>query len=145
MTVSPFLLRSLVFFWDLSTRICKTSELNQHWFSLPQGYSRYLQRTLTSLKYHQTEVDSREFLGKVTSQRGTRSSYVAPNKNLAKNCPQNSANKITRKSSENHQKGKWERQHTASRNHAESSIHTMKVHTRSSLPPGYPSLSLDLT
>jgi hypothetical protein len=42
-------------------------------------------------------------------------------------------------------KGKLERQHEALRNHAESSIHTMKVHTRSSLPPGHPSVSLDLT
>jgi hypothetical protein len=31
------------------------------------------------------------------------------------------------------------------RNHDESSIHTMKVHTRSSLSPDHPSLSLDLT
>jgi hypothetical protein len=31
------------------------------------------------------------------------------------------------------------------RNHAESSIHTTKVHTRSSLPPIHPSLSQDLT
>jgi hypothetical protein len=30
-------------------------------------------------------------------------------------------------------------------NHAESSIHTMKVHTRSSLPPNHPTLSQDLT
>jgi hypothetical protein len=31
------------------------------------------------------------------------------------------------------------------RNHAESSIHTTKVYTRSSLPPDHPSLSLDLS
>jgi hypothetical protein len=83
--------------------------------------------------------------GKVTSQRGTRSSYVTPNKNPARNCPQNSATKITTKSSINHQKEGRERQHKSLRNHAESSIHTMKVHTRSSLPPIHPSLSLDLT
>jgi hypothetical protein len=34
---------------------------------------------------------------------------------------------------------------TTLRNNAESSIHTMKVRTRSSLPPKHPSLSLDLT
>jgi hypothetical protein len=83
--------------------------------------------------------------GKVTSQRGTRSSYVTPNKNPARNHPQNSAMKITTKSSENHQNEGRERQHQSLRNHAESSIHTMKVHTRSSLPPIHPSLSLDLT
>jgi hypothetical protein len=33
----------------------------------------------------------------------------------------------------------------ALRNHTESSINTMKVHTRSSLPPDHPSLSQDLT
>jgi hypothetical protein len=32
-----------------------------------------------------------------------------------------------------------------SRNHAESSIHATKVHTRSSLPPNHPTLSQDLT
>jgi hypothetical protein len=42
--------------------------------------------------------------GKVTSQRGTRSSYITPHMNPARNQPQNSATKITRKSSENHQK-----------------------------------------
>jgi hypothetical protein len=68
-----------------------------------------------------------------------------PNKNPARNHPQNSATKITTKSSENHKKGGWERQHKALRNHAESSIHTMKVHTRSSLPLDHPSLFLDLT
>jgi hypothetical protein len=31
------------------------------------------------------------------------------------------------------------------RNHAESSIHTKEVHTRSSLPPDHPTLSQNLT
>jgi hypothetical protein len=83
--------------------------------------------------------------GKITSQGGTRSSYVTPNKNLARNHHQNSATKITTKIFENHQKGQRERQYKSLRNHAESSIHTMKVHTRSSLPPDDPSLFLDLT
>jgi hypothetical protein len=54
------------------------------------------------------------------------SSYMTPNKNPARNHPQNSATKITRKSSENHQKGKQVRQHKALRNHTESSIHTRR-------------------
>jgi hypothetical protein len=83
--------------------------------------------------------------GKVTNQRGTRSSYVTLNKNLARSHPQDSATKITIKSSKNHQKGGQERQHKNLRNHVESSIDTMKVHTRSSLPPIHPSLSQDLT
>jgi hypothetical protein len=51
---------------------------------------------------------------------------------------QEKAQKITKK-------GKWERHNQALRNHAESSIHTKEVHTRSSLPPDHPSLSQDLT
>jgi hypothetical protein len=53
------------------------------------------------------------------------------------NHPKN-ASKITKKK-------KWERHNPALRNHIESSIHTMKVYTRSSLPPDHPSLSQDLT
>jgi hypothetical protein len=37
-------------------------------------------------------------------------------------------------------KNNWEQHNMALRNHAESSIHTKKVHTRSSLPPDHPTL-----
>jgi hypothetical protein len=50
---------------------------------------------------------------------------------------QEKAPKITKK-------GKWDKHNQAMRNHAESSIHTMKVHTWSSLPPDQPSLSKGL-
>jgi hypothetical protein len=53
--------------------------------------------------------------------------------------------KSPRKGSEKHQKDKREQHIQALRNHAESSIHTKEVHTRSSLPPDHPSLSQDLT
>jgi hypothetical protein len=43
--------------------------------------------------------------------------------------------KTPRKSSENHKNENWEELKQAPRNHAESSIHTMKVHTRSSFRP----------
>jgi hypothetical protein len=102
-------------------------------------------RTRATRKITKSSPIQGDSWGKVTSQRGTRSSYMTPNKNLIRNHPQNSATKITIKSSENHQKGGRERQHKRLRNHAESSINTMKVHTRSSLPPNHPSLSLDLT
>jgi hypothetical protein len=54
---------------------------------------------------------------------------------------------------ENHQerapkittKNNWEQHNKALRNHAESSVHTKEVHTRSSLPPDHPTLSQDLT
>jgi hypothetical protein len=58
--------------------------------------------------------------------------------NLPQENRQQKALKITKK-------GKWERHTLALRNHVESYIHTMKVHTRSSLPPDHPSLSQDLT
>jgi hypothetical protein len=50
-----------------------------------------------------------------------------------------------RKPSKITKKEKQERHNQALRNHTESSIHTMKVHTRSSLSPDHPSLSQDLT
>jgi hypothetical protein len=42
-------------------------------------------------------------------------------------------------------KNNREQHNKALRNHAESSIHTKKVHTRSSLPPNHPTFSQDLT
>jgi hypothetical protein len=52
--------------------------------------------------------------------------------------PKRKAPKITKK-------GKQERYNQALRNHDESSVQTMKVYTRSSLPHDHPSLSQDLT
>jgi hypothetical protein len=69
--------------------------------------------------------------------------HIPPNpkekglKTATRKC-QEKAPKITKK-------GKWERHKQALRNHAESSINTMKVNTRSSLPLEHPSLSQDLT
>jgi hypothetical protein len=42
-------------------------------------------------------------------------------------------------------KNNWEQHNNALRNHAESSIHTKEVRTRSSLPPDHPTLSQNLT
>jgi hypothetical protein len=61
--------------------------------------------------------------------------------------------KVPKTPQENHQerapkittKNYREQHNKALRNHAESSIHTKKVHTRSSLPPDHPTLSQDLT
>jgi hypothetical protein len=75
---------------------------------------------------------------KVTSQRGTRSSYMTPTidpKKSSSKHRQQRAPKINPKKD-----GK-----TTLRNNTEPSIHTMKVRTRSSLPPKHPSLSLDFT
>jgi hypothetical protein len=63
-----------------------------------------------------------------------------------KETPQNFTTENPRKDPENHQKNEEQEEHNqALRNHAESSIHTKEVHTRSSLPPDHPSLSQDLT
>jgi hypothetical protein len=61
--------------------------------------------------------------------------------------------KVPKTPQENHQerplknttKNNWEQHNKALRNHAESSIHTKEVHTRSSMPPDHPTLSQDLT
>jgi hypothetical protein len=61
--------------------------------------------------------------------------------------------KVPKTPQENHQerapkittKNNWEQHNKALRNHAESSIHTKEVHTRSSLLPNHPTLSQDLT
>jgi hypothetical protein len=61
--------------------------------------------------------------------------------------------KVLKIHQENHQerapkittKNNKEQHNKALRNHAESSIHTKEVHTRSSLPPDHPTLSHNLT
>jgi hypothetical protein len=64
-----------------------------------------------------------------------------------------SKSKVLKTHRENHQeralkittKNNREQQNKAFRNHAESSIHTKEVRTRSSLPPDHPTPSQDLT
>jgi hypothetical protein len=96
-------------------------------------------------KNHQIEVNSKECL--VQSHQPKRHKVLLRDTQheSRKKSPSNSAKKVTRKGSENHHKGKRERQHKALRNHVESSMHTIKVHTMSSLPPDHPSHSLDIT
>jgi hypothetical protein len=61
--------------------------------------------------------------------------------------------KVPKTYQENHQerapkittKNNLEQHNKALRYHAESSIHTKEVHTRSSLPPDHPTLSQDLS
>jgi hypothetical protein len=69
---------------------------------------------------------------KITKQRGTRSSYVTFNKNPSKKRPKTSPRKIQEKAPKITKKGKREEHKQVLRDHTESSIHTMKVHTRSS-------------
>jgi hypothetical protein len=81
----------------------------------------------------------------ITAQRTTKGPTNFPH--------QIPKSKVPKTPQENHQerapkittKNNLEQHNKALRNHAESSIHTKKIHTRSSLPPDHPTLSQDLT
>jgi hypothetical protein len=81
----------------------------------------------------------------IKDQRTTKASHKFPH--------QKPESKVPKTHRENHQerapkittKNNREQHTKALRNHAESSIHTKEVHTRSRLPPGHPTLSQDLT
>jgi hypothetical protein len=81
----------------------------------------------------------------IKGKRTKRGSWIHPSANPEEKGLKTATRNSPRKGSENHRKGKWERHNQALRNHVESSIHTMKVHTRFSLSPDHPSLSQDLT
>jgi hypothetical protein len=81
----------------------------------------------------------------ITAQRTTKGSHKFP--------PSNPKRKVSKTTQRNHQerapkittKNNREQHIQTLRNHAESSIHATKVHTRSSWPPDHPTLSQDLT
>jgi hypothetical protein len=81
----------------------------------------------------------------IAAQRTTKGSHKFPPSNPQEKGPENNPRKTPRKGSENHHQEQLGTTHKALRNHAESSIHATKVHTRSSLPPDHPTLSQDLT
>jgi hypothetical protein len=86
-----------------------------------------------------------EFGRGITAQKPRRVPTIFPH--------QIPKSKVPETPQENHQerapkittKNNREQHNKALRNHAESSIHTNKDHTRSSLPPDHPTLSQDLT
>jgi hypothetical protein len=86
-----------------------------------------------------------EFGRGITAHRTMKGSHKFPH--------QIPKSKVPKTPQENHQerapkittKNNREQHNKALRNHTESSIHTKKVHTRSSLPPDHPTLSQDLT
>jgi hypothetical protein len=97
------------------------------------------------MKIPKSSPFSHEFGRGINGKRTTKGSCIHPptnpKKTVSKPLQENrheKAPKITKK--ENREELKQ-----ALRNHTESSINTMKVHTRSSLPPDHPSLSQDLT
>jgi hypothetical protein len=93
-------------------------------------------RTLKTLKLSPL---THEFGREITARRTTKGSHKFPPTNPQEQGPENPpqennqerAPKITTKDNR-------EQHNKALRNHAESSIHATKVHTRSSLPPYHP-------
>jgi hypothetical protein len=81
----------------------------------------------------------------ITAQGTTKGSpnfpHQVPKKKVPKTTQRNHRERAPKITTKNNRE-----QHIQTlRNHAESSIHATKVHTRSSLPPDHPTLSQDLT
>jgi hypothetical protein len=81
----------------------------------------------------------------INGKRTSKGSHEFPPSNPQEQGPKNTLRKPPREASENHHQNNRELHNKAFRIHAESSIHTKEVHTRSSLPPDHPTLSQDLT
>jgi hypothetical protein len=82
-----------------------------------------------------------EFGRGITAQRTTKSSHKFPPSNPQEQGPENTLRKPPREGPKITTKNNREQHNKTLRNHAESSIHTTKVHTRSSLTPDHPTLS----
>jgi hypothetical protein len=78
----------------------------------------------------------------IIAQRTTKGSHKFPPSNPQEKGPENNPKKSPREGST---KNNREQHIQTLRNHAESSIHATKVHTRSSLPHDHPTLSQDIT
>jgi hypothetical protein len=74
-----------------------------------------------------------------------KGSYKFTPPNPQEQGPENTPRKPPREGYENTRKNNREQHNKALRNQVESSIHTKKVHTGSSLLPDHPTLSQDLT
>jgi hypothetical protein len=81
----------------------------------------------------------------ITGQRTTKGSHKFPPSNPQEQGPENTPRNHQERAPKITTKKNREQHNKALRNHAESSIHTNKVHTRSSLPSDHPTLSQDLT
>jgi hypothetical protein len=88
---------------------------------------------LTDLGGEINRKETRRFQAYIPHQIPKRKASKLPQEKHQERAP-----KITKKE-------KGERHNQALRNHTESTIHTMKVHTRCTLQPDHPSLSQDLT
>jgi hypothetical protein len=81
----------------------------------------------------------------IIAQRTTTSSKKFPPSNPKRKVPKTTQQKHQERAPKITTKNNREQHNKALRNHAESSIHATKVHTRSRLPPDHPTLSQDLT
>jgi hypothetical protein len=81
----------------------------------------------------------------IISQRTTKGSHKFPPSHPKRKVPKTTQEKHQDRAPKITTKNNREQHNKALRNHAESSIHATKVHTRSSLPPDHPTLSQDLT
>jgi hypothetical protein len=86
-----------------------------------------------------------EFGRGITAQRTTKGSHKFPHQIPKRKVPKTTQEKDQERAPKITTKNNREQHNEALRNHAESSIHATKVHTRSSLPPDHPTLSQDLT
>jgi hypothetical protein len=86
-----------------------------------------------------------EFGRGIKGKRTTKSSHKSPPSNPQEQGPENTPRKPPRGGFENHLQEQPGTTKQSLEIHAESSIHTKEVHTRSSLPPDHPTLSQDLT
>jgi hypothetical protein len=81
----------------------------------------------------------------ITAQRTTKGPTNFPHQIPKRKVPKTTQEKHQERAPKITTKKNREQHNKALRNHAESSIHATKVHTRSSLPPDHPTLSQDLT
>jgi hypothetical protein len=77
----------------------------------------------------------------ITAQRTTKGSHKFPPLNPKRKVPKTTQEKHQERAPKITTKSNREQHNKALRNHAESSIHATKVHTRSSLSPDHPILS----
>jgi hypothetical protein len=81
----------------------------------------------------------------ITAQRTTKGSHKFPPSSPQEKGPENNTKNHQERAPKITTKNNREQHIQTLRNHAESSIHATKVHTRSILPPNHPTLSQDLT
>jgi hypothetical protein len=81
----------------------------------------------------------------ITAQRTTKGSHKFPPSNPQEKGPEKTQRNHQERASKITTNNNREQHVQTLRNHAESSIHATKAHTRSSLPPNHPTLSQDLT